>query len=161
MTNEYIHSIELEGLVCTRTSARTYTHVVIGKRDVVKMRKQAAEANEHVRCNARYYAALVAGTHEHASQKIGDTRTGQERAIAAGYTTDVEFNTQKEITNAVARCEEAIAKGAGLLTDLQWSMTERSARSAVNKYIGYGFINVVVLPVPSRVPATKRQTTSA
>ena len=75
MTNNYVHSIELEGQTFTRTSHRKYTHVVVGRADIKRLRNNAAGTNSTIESNARYYAAR----RRHSSARSIQDRRHQDR----------------------------------------------------------------------------------
>jgi hypothetical protein len=158
MTNEYIHSIELEGQTFARKSPRAYTHVVVGRTDVVNIIRRASEVNSTVRHNAEYYTQLVAGTHEHATWDAhrAGAKNLQEAATQDGWSADLDANIKKMVEMNIASAKSWV--GDGKLQVLQWSMSEANAHKGLRTIANRGcHIDMTVLPVTSRVPATKRQ----
>jgi hypothetical protein len=158
MTNEYIHSIELEGQTFTRKSPRVYTHAVVGRTDVTSIIRRASEVSMAVRQNAQYYVEIVAGTHHQASWDAhrAGCATIKDEAIQDGWTTDLSANIKKMVAMNVASAKSWA--GDGKLQVLQWSMSANNAQKGLRTIANRGcHLNLTVVPVTSRVPATKRQ----
>lgn len=99
-------------------------------------------------------------TAEHFAQEVFGFagETNKQRAIDDGWTSEVWANLNHMIAQRVAHAEKQISDGAGKLAVLQWSMSEKNARNALRTIAKRSYyVDLAVLPVASRVPATKRQ----
>jgi hypothetical protein len=130
-----------EGKVETRSSARPYTHVVVGRSDfnkqrahVVAMRSKMAKND---RDNYRFWAtcastpvgAIYPGENFTVRQEAHD----QGLKIIAAYPTVESYVAAR----ADARYNAVPAGDTGPELVLQWSMTERAARAAVSAFLKF------------------------
>jgi len=129
MKNKF--SYTLEGVIHTRSSNRVYTHVVIGRKDIARLRREYSQPNSIDRSNAEYYKGLIEG--------IGSNKTCQQIALDAGWTTDVQASIWRQVRERCEQLEQSIAAGLGKLTVLQWSMSLRNAQKGVQLYSGEKF----------------------
>jgi hypothetical protein len=140
-------SYTLEGITFTRSSDRVYTHVVIGRKDIASLRREYSQANATDRSNAEYYKAQIEGTHPHAHQRICSAKTGQEKTLADGWSTNVQTNIDRQVRTRCELLEQNIANGLGKLTVLQWSMSLKNAQKGAQKWAGLRYINIEVRPL--------------
>lgn len=94
------------------------------------------------------YKALIEGTHPHAHQRICSAKTGQEKALADGWSTNVQDNVDRQVRTRCEQLEQSIAAGWGKLEVLQWSMSLKNAQKGAQKWAGFRYIiNVEVRPL--------------
>jgi len=134
----------LEGTTFTRSSDRVYTHVVVGRTDIARLRREYSQAHATDRSNAEYYKELIEGTHPHAHQCICSEKTGQEKVLAEGWSTNVQDNIDRQVRTRCEQLEQSITKGLGKLVVLQWSMSLKNAQKGAQKWAGFGYINIEV-----------------
>jgi|GEM_PF-1858906 len=85
------------GTVQTRTTARTYTHVVVGRRDPLKIRQERARIFDVDLRNFEFYAALVA---------IG---AGGQYRHSNGLAITIKQGDYEEALQAISGCDTAQA----------------------------------------------------
>uniref|UniRef100_A0AAU6W3L2 Uncharacterized protein n=1 Tax=Pseudomonas phage Cygsa01 TaxID=3138529 RepID=A0AAU6W3L2_9VIRU len=145
MAKEIKLSVTLpDGQIATRTTARAYTHVVIGQRDVALERSQAMSLRADLDAdNHAFYRKEVA-----AGQR--DTNTSEETWAAwtqyAAMTVG-EYRTF-EVERRLAKIKDEYGTvDVGAWTCLQWSGSEKNASEALGSFRKRGWINVQVLAI--------------
>lgn len=133
-----------EGVTFTRTTARTYTHVVIGRYDIEARVKSARQhASEYLRRNWDYYAQLADGTYRYLAQTNPEQIARAEALVAMG----VDAAAQHEADRAEANARKNIT---GEWEALGWCGRPDLAIKEANRYragADLGFAEVVVIPV--------------
>jgi hypothetical protein len=124
-----------EGVVETPSSACAYTHVVVGRRDFNKERaaviKQRPKMAKQDRANYRYWetcaATPVGATYPGENFTVTENPHDKGLKILAEYPTLESYVAAR----ADARYNAIPAVDTGPELVLQWSMSERAARSSV------------------------------
>lgn len=148
--NKHIHTLP-DGTKATRSSkGRVYTHVIIGRKNLVRERA-AAEAMraQHIN-NFAFYQ-------QYASTPVGESWNGKSWCIIkpidapkqAQYAAIVaEHGTAENYADAMVRqsLERIGSDDAGTWSVLQWSMSAANAAKGMNKFRDW-FVDVQVQPV--------------
>ncbi|HEY0822058.1 MAG TPA: hypothetical protein VGD46_25000 [Rhizobacter sp.] len=151
---KYTH-VTADGVVETRTSARPYTHVVVGRRDLVRERARLdARWIEQQRENHRYtlkQAAAEVG--ELLDERIYGVSQG-ERARANAWLETHGRNTEQYAQDRYNAAMADIGDGIkGKEQVLQWSMSHTNAIKAMGSWLKF-WVDVRVVPLSS-APAAK------
>lgn len=143
----------VDGITATRTSARPYSHVVVGRVDNVRARA-GIEANRDLYASNWCYWKTIVAVPVGELPPDGYSRVTQEQLDKARATLDRYPTEQAYVDAEVATRLAEIGEGdAGPLTVLQWSMSVSSARRAVPNTSKY-FLDVHVLPINGEQPAS-------
>lgn len=137
----------------SRKSKRSYTHAVIGRNDLTRARREAADTVSH--CDVKNYEhrmrvinAGVGGTWDHlrnGSPMIVDAAMHADYVKRMKPYADVNEYVAGCIECRVARVNEQGTGTAGELHVLQWSMSAANAAKAVNGFRQY-HVDVAVVP---------------
>lgn len=128
----------------TRTTARTYTYIVVGRWDQEAARLAAETMNkrelENAQENFTYYAQLVSrGPGEH---DVGQWEAAKD-LIEDGFAAYVERRRQDKIE----RHEEAVARGQYGFTAFNWCGRLDLAQKEAARLIKRGVLDVEIFPV--------------
>lgn len=136
----------LDGKKFTRKSDRTYTHVLIGRRDVERDRHRSITPDDKDTDNALYDTRVVAGTHPHAAFKRDDGRPGtwRDQLMETGCTASYDNNLALIMAEKKDDFEKKLAAGWFDLQDLRWSMSQAAALSGMKQHAHWGFIDLSI-----------------
>ncbi|WP_175771824.1 hypothetical protein [Burkholderia ambifaria] len=126
-----------EGAVETRTSERAYTHVVLGRRNLVQARARAASAAER-----KMHAVNYDYYRNYAETDVGQPYPGRQWTtnqadhdaavqLIAEYPT-VEAYIEAKVEQVIARINDEGTGDAGPEIVLQWSQSLRAAQASVS-----------------------------
>jgi len=133
-----------DGTIATRTTARAYTHIVVGQWDVAMARSQALSRLEDLDAsNHKFYRDQIAKGER-------DVNTSEEtwaRYAANAAMTVGEYRAY-EIGRRLAKIEaEYGTVDLSGFACLQWSGSEKNALASVGSFRKNGWVNVQVLAI--------------
>lgn len=153
-TKSILHTVN--GAVGTRKSPRTYVAAVIGHWDFDRALKNAPrDAEQSIDQNWRYNVACAMATAGECYSKYEPTYSfpvtqdmiDSANAFFAKYSNNFQTAVARKQAELIVALEEKRARMGSKPQVLQWSMSERAARNAMETFRKYGWCQIAVAPV--------------
>lgn len=137
-------TVQHEGFTFTRRTERSYTHLVVCRRNFEHERLRDADlVRERVLHNWSFYVKVANGTEEHPEVTTQELRERSQRYVAAGRNGAIKL-AQEEW--AMRQAAEQQASGNGFLA-YSWHTRRDLAERAANEARAFGKLDVTIIEI--------------